>query len=124
MPLQLAVHTAEIVADAIDFPAHAVAAEMVVADFIADPLEIVADALELLAGVAAAAGIGFVFQMAVPLPKAVYIGAIFLAAIMVPIVIVIVIAGHDERGGGKEAGDDAEGKDGLLHKGVVWIREK
>ena len=54
VPLQVIVHAAEIVAEAVDFAAHAVAAVVAVAQFVVDVFEAAANAVELFAGVASA----------------------------------------------------------------------
>lgn len=120
VPVEFAVYATEIVADAVDLAAHAVAAEMTVAQFIVDALEIEADGFEFVASVAAAVGVGLIAEMAVPFPEAVHIGAVFLAAVVVA--VVIVIASLDDGDDRKEAGNDGESEDGSFHKGVFWNR--
>jgi len=116
VPVQFAVHMAEIVADAVNLAAHTVAAEVAVVQFIFDVFEVAADGFEFIARAAATVGSGFIAQVAVPLPKAVDIGAH-----VVTVVVVVVIAGLKDRGGGEEAGGNAEGEDGLFHKVVFGI---
>ena len=116
VPLELGVDVAEIIADAIDLAANAIAAIVAVAQFLVHPLEIDANAFELFTGMAAAALAGFIAQVAVPFPKAVHVGA---QIIVMP--VVVMVTGLENRRRGKQAGNNAKGEDGLFHMDAIGL---
>ena len=109
VPVQLVADLAEVVADAVDFAAHALA---VVAgmQFGLDALEAALDRFQFVAGVAVAAGDGFVAEVAVPLPEAMDVG----------LEVFVAVKGF-HRGDGDEAGEDGEDKDKAFHRCVMTI---
>jgi len=115
VPLELGVHVAEIVADAVDFTAHAVAVKMAVVQFIVHALEIAANAVQFVADMVAAADAGFIAQVAIPFPKAVHIGAQVVVTIMV---VVSLESGHR----GEQGRKNAKGEKGSFHKGLCDYR--
>jgi hypothetical protein len=117
VPLEFRVHVAELFADIIDFIVNAVAVIVAVVQFVVHALEISADVVEFVADMVAAADVGFIAQMAIPLPEAMHIGA---QVLVMPVVVVGLESRHCREQGCK----NAKGEKGSFHKGSCDYRGK
>jgi len=104
VPLEFAIHVAEVVSDFVDLTVHTIVAIVAVVDVVAHALELIANAIEFFTHVAAAVAVGFIAQVAIPFPEAAYVGA----KIVVGAIMIVMIAGLDDWRDGKQTGDDAE----------------
>ena len=110
VPVQFIADVMQLIAEAIEFAAHVLMVPVAVVQFVIDVLETGAGAGEFIPNVATGPLVaGFVFEMALPLPKAVDIGVAF----------VVPMVGPGARSERDQASGNGEGEENTFH--MVWV---